>query len=102
MIHMGSDHRSVMARFVIKALNKGEPRKAQIDGRKRRRSEKTLMNEMRSTSAIMNLNVVSSKKQKPQQPHRSSKEMKPQKQRRTQKDVSKEKQQRQKHKLEPR
>ena len=39
MIHMGSDHRSVMARFVIKAPNRRDPRKAQTEERKRR-SEK--------------------------------------------------------------
>ena len=36
MIHMGSDHRSVMARFVFNASNKRDPRKTQIE---RRRSE---------------------------------------------------------------
>ena len=43
MIHMGSDHRSVMARFVVKAPNKRDPRKAQIEERKKRRSEKTMI-----------------------------------------------------------
>ena len=41
MIHIGSDHRSVMARFVFKASNKLHPRKTEIEGRKKRMSENT-------------------------------------------------------------
>ena len=33
MIHMGSDHRSVMAQFVIKAQTKGGSQKPQIEGK---------------------------------------------------------------------
>ena len=39
MIHMGSDHRSVVARFVIKAPNTRDPRKAQTEERKRSETE---------------------------------------------------------------
>ena len=36
MIHMGSDHRSVMARFVFNAPSNRDPRETQVDEGKKR------------------------------------------------------------------